>query len=103
MYRVNGDRLCFVYFIGVGDTFKIGITSNLEKRFYAIKNASPTKIKLELLGLYCFSNEQSARAVKRNLRLRLDNFRINADWFSIDAIKEAKKRFTAMWNQARYG
>ncbi len=91
MYRVNGERLCFVYFIGVGDTFKIGITSNPEKRFYSIENASPTKLKLELFGLFCFSNKHSARAVERNLHLRLENFRINADWFSIDALKEAKE------------
>lgn len=69
----------FLYVIKGGDYCKIGITSNVENRIYALQTANAVKIVKKLV--FGFND---ARPVEKVLHSTFGSKRLNREWFMLD-------------------
>ena len=75
----------FVYLIKTKDTnqYKVGITSNLDRRLWQLQNANPNKLSVE--SLRCVSDRQEARKLEKQIHqyLKRIHAHIRGEWFDI--------------------
>ena len=75
---VDRPRNRFVYLIGCNDYVKIGVATNVKKRFSSLQTASPTPLKL-LKSWEC----ADARTQESRLHQKYDGFRQKGEWFRL--------------------
>src|SRR6185503_5451365 len=77
-FESDQKRNQFVYLIGSNDYVKIGIATNVKKRFSSLQTASPVPLKL-------LKSWRCANAWTKELKLhrRYARFRQNGEWFRL--------------------
>lgn len=70
--------MSFIYLIKAGDYYKIGMSSNVEKRVYSIQ----TEIPYEITQIHTFEAD-NPREAERFLHRIFRHKRINGEWFNL--------------------
>lgn len=69
------------------DNFKIGVSSNTEKRLKALNTANPNILSL----IYESNKISNAYKIESLIHQRYKHLKINSEWFKIDDIEELKE------------
>lgn len=74
-----------LYAVNDGVNFKVGVTTNIEKRIVNLQTGSATKLSLAW-KFYVGSHKGRAYALEKKLHRRLKAHKLEGEWFSSDCL-----------------
>lgn len=73
---VKAKKRSFVYFIAQGDLVKIGVSTDVKKRVYALTTSNPRALRL-------IRRIDGCRKVEAEMHKRFASLRVKGEWFSL--------------------
>lgn len=96
---MNDDdlELACIYVVQMGNMVKVGITSDVNRRFATLQTGAPEPLRLRAVEV--IGSRDKARRIEKSIHNRLAHRRTVGEWFCID-VEEAMEVTRRATNQA---